>query len=238
MNKLENLLQSTNKKVESILIKYGLIIAISLLVCSVILIRIYYPDKWIEACSVTIAIISVFVMIVIMYMNNQTIRINTQKQIDTFEQQTKNQIESFNREIDKQIESFKQMTEVILKGLNDVAKTQEITSDRQIESFKTEVGKLIEELEKVNTSQKDFVKVSLVQTESFIRQTNLIKDGLDHVSNDVNKGHHVSKANTEKIVRTIDNNEPAGNIILRGIGEIIEGIGGHISTLWKKIKNL
>ena len=90
-------LTELNKRVKEILVNYGIILAITILLSLIIIGIFFFPDKSWEFCSVSIAFISIFITIVILYMNNKSQEDNTQKQINSFEQNAIKQMQTIKR---------------------------------------------------------------------------------------------------------------------------------------------
>lgn len=190
--KLIRNLQRINKGIEIFLIKFGLILAVIFVISAISFTKYYYPEKWIESCGVIIALISLFVMIVIMFMNNQTIEHNTNKQIESFGNETDKQIASFSKETDKQIDSLKELTKLqiesfseevkgIILGLKEVAETQNLTTERQIDSFKTQTDNIVDNLRVIVETQKE---TTANQIENLKRET---QNQIDSFKEETNK---------------------------------------------------
>lgn len=184
-------LTDVNNKAKGILVNYGIVLAIIILLSLIIIGFVFFPSKSWEFCSVSVAFISIFITIVILYMNNKSQEDNTQKQIDSFERNAIKQMDTFREATKNQIDAFSTEISKVVLSLNNIVKMQEKTSqeqilnlktetENQIKSFSTEIDKIIVGLKEVTQTQN---KTAEEQKESFKNEINTVVESLNSVCN-------------------------------------------------------
>lgn len=130
-----NVIKFLNNKLKSLLMQYGIVLIVLFLITSIVVAFEAYPNYGLELCSFFVALASVFLTIIIVYMNNYSQKMNTERQIAAFKSNTERQILSFQQQIDK-----------IVNKLNQVCKVQRETSEDIIKDFKNQTDKIVQEL--------------------------------------------------------------------------------------------